>query len=272
MDHDFQSQVLELNRTLDSVAEANVRAAELMMELEAARATAEESDRCKSVFLATMSHELRTPLNAIIGYSEMMREELLRLGQGELADDASRIRCAGSHLLEMIHDILDYTNIESGAVQVTLETVNVMPLLSEVASAISPAAGEGGNSVQVLPCSLRMRTDPERLRQCLIHLLTNAAKFTREGVISLSATAEAGNVCIHVRDTGIGIPAGKMALLFQPFVQLDNSPSRRHGGTGLGLAISRKLCRLMGGDLGVASRAGGGSTFTITMPESRDGR
>ncbi|MDX1983537.1 MAG: HAMP domain-containing sensor histidine kinase, partial [Bryobacteraceae bacterium] len=223
-------------------------------------------NRCKNVFLATMSHELRTPLNAIIGYSEMVREELARLGQPALAEDTSRIRSAGIHLLQLIHDILDYTNIESGAIEIEREEVALGALLNEAASAIEPLAAANGNRIEIHSTELRIHTDPMRLRQCLTNLLTNAAKFTSDGAITVLAEEIGGTVAIRVRDTGMGIPSAKLPILFQPFVQVDDSPARLRGGAGLGLAICRRLCRLMGGDVTVESRLGEGSTFTLLLP------
>ena len=269
------------DETLARLADANAFAAELLVELETAkaqleaqnqqletaRAAAEESARCKSVFLANMSHELRTPLNAIIGYSELLLEDRVAASQAGAAGDLERIRAAGLHLLTLISDVLDLSKIEAGGMTLLPESVSVQASLDSAAAIARPLMANNRNRFEVrgpaVPCWVR--ADPTRLRQCLLNLLSNAAKFTRDGEVRLEVEAAGAVVHFHVTDTGIGIPAERLHLLFQSFVQLPGT-DRFRGGTGLGLVISQKLARLMHGDVTVRSEAGRGSTFTLTIP------
>ncbi len=269
------------DETLARLADANAFAAELLVELETAkaqleaqnqqletaRAAAEESARCKSVFLANMSHELRTPLNAIIGYSELLLEDGVVASQAGAAGDLERIRAAGLHLLTLISDVLDLSKIEAGGMTLLPEPVSVQASLDSAAAIARPLMASARNRFEVVapavPCWVR--ADPTRLRQCLLNLLSNAAKFTRDGEVRLEVEVAGAAVHFHVHDTGIGIPAERLHLLFQSFVQLPGT-DRFRGGTGLGLVISQKLARLMHGDVTVRSEAGRGSTFTLTIP------
>ena len=221
-----------------------------------------------------MSHELRTPLNAIIGYSEMLQEEAQDQHAEGFVPDLQRINAAGKHLLELINDILDLSKIEAGKMELYLETFEVGPLVRDVAAVLEPLAQKNANrlEVQCAPDVGAMRADLTKLRQALFNLLSNACKFTEQGVVTVSVTREAAtadggdSIVFAVRDTGIGMTPEQMARLFEEFGQADASTTRRYGGTGLGLAISRRLCRMMGGDITVASEPGRGSTFTIRLP------
>lgn len=264
------------------MADANAYAAELLVDLEItrqrleeqnraldhARQQAEESARCKSVFLATMSHELRTPLNAIIGYSEMLSEDAEAQGLTDMSRDLDKIRSAGRHLLGVISDILDFSKIDAGRMTVKMETVRVLPVLEEVFATALPLARNNGNRL-TLECgdaSLHVLADRLRLSQCLLNLLSNAARFTSSGEIKISAVcAERDIANLVVQDTGIGMTPEFLGRLFEPFTQADGSEIRTQGGTGLGLAISRRLARLMGGDLTVESSHGEGSAFTLRL-------
>jgi PAS domain S-box-containing protein len=242
-------------------------------DLRRARDEAEEADRVKSQFLASMSHELRTPLTAILGYAEILQEELQERNQTDLLPDLQHIHGQGKHLLALINDLLDMSKIEAGKLQLIVETFNLAELIEDVAATIRPLAEPNGNRLVlsgVGPELGLMSADSTRLRQCLLNVLSNAAKFTTRGEISLTVTRRSLQgqdwVSFKVVDTGIGMTEEQVHKLFQPFVQIDRSTTRKFEGNGLGLAITRRLCRMMGGDIGVDSTINEGSTFTITLP------
>ena len=239
--------------------------------LHASKEAAEVANQAKSVFLASMSHELRTPLNAIIGYSEMLEEDASDSGQEHLLPDLAKIRSAGRHLLGVINDILDLSKIEAGKTELYLETFDVAALVEDVAATVRPLVEDRGNrfEVSVDDGVGEMHADLTKVRQTLINLLGNAAKFTEAGSVTLSARREAASddiVVFEVTDTGIGIRPEAIERLFEPFTQAESSTTRRYEGTGLGLAISRRFCLMMGGDIDVQSEPGRGSTFTVRLP------
>jgi signal transduction histidine kinase len=254
------------------VTELAERARVASIEEERARAAAAQAlaaSEAKSVFLATMSHELRTPLNAVIGYSELIAEELIDSGRPDLREPAERVVAAARHLLGQISDILDLTKIEADRLELTVERFEVEPMFAELVRTFEPLLQQRGNQARVVveAGAAALVADPARVRQILVNLLSNANKFTERGEITLSARAAAdGAIALAVHDTGIGIAADKLAVIFEPFTQADSSTTRRYGGTGLGLAICRKLAAKMGGALAVESSPGRGSTFTLTMP------
>ncbi|MEN9856821.1 MAG: hypothetical protein RLZZ157_1947, partial [Pseudomonadota bacterium] len=236
------------------------------LEAEADRASAVAANKAKSAFLAVMSHELRTPLNAVIGYAEILEEDLQAEGMTQQFEDANKIRGAGRHLLGVINQILDLSKIEAGSMET--ECIDYCPstLVREVIDTTRPLVEAGGNTLAVSAQGLPQGVgDPTRLRQCLFNLVSNAAKFTQNGVISVDARVEGPLLVFHVKDSGIGMNDAQMAKVFEPFVQADESTTRKFGGTGLGLAITRKLARLMGGDASVTSTLGQGSTFTLSI-------
>jgi signal transduction histidine kinase len=233
---------------------------------------AEQANQAKSQFLANMSHELRTPLNSIIGYSELLEEVCEDRNIDGLGSDLRKIRNSGRMLLDLMNDLLDYAKTEAGKAQLTCEAVSVARVMQEVADTVEPMARNNGNRLALeMPAdALNVWADHIRFRQSLMNLASNACKFTENGTITLSvavaAPENAGRCAVQVRDTGIGIALEKTGKLFEAFVQLEPSATRRYSGTGLGLAISRKFCRLMGGDITVESQAGCGSVFTLSLP------
>ncbi len=242
---------------------------------EAARTAAESANAAKSQFVANMSHELRTPLNAIIGYSEIVKEDALERGDEASAKDLDRVVLAARHLLTLINDILDLSKIEAGKMELSLETVDIAALLSEVSATVGPMAGANRNKLVVTRAedAIGLRTDPVKLRQCLLNLLSNACKFTKNGRVSLSVgRTEAGDLWFEVSDTGIGMTPAQTKLLFNAFTQADASITREFGGTGLGLMLTRRMAQLLGGDVSVSSEAGKGSTFKLAVQDFANAR
>lgn len=235
-----------------------------------------KATRHKSEFLANMSHELRTPLNAVIGYSELLQEEMEEQNHEEYVPDLHKINSAGKHLLALINDVLDLSKIEAGKMDVFMEDAEIGQIVDEVRMTIKPFIESFGNTFKVSAASGRIRTDVTKLRQVLFNLLSNAAKFTEDGVVSLETARVPKDGSdfwqFKISDTGIGIAPEKMGRLFEEFSQLDAEVARKHGGTGLGLAISQRFCQMLGGDITVTSRIGEGSTFTVTLPAQKDER
>jgi PAS domain S-box-containing protein len=240
--------------------------------MEEAKRLAEQANQTKSRFLANMSHELRTPLNAIIGYSEMLREEAEEGGQEAMVPDLDKIQGAGRHLLGLINDILDLSKVEAGRMELFLERLETEPFVREVASTVEPLVRQRGNALrlEIGDAPAHLRTDATKLRQILLNLLGNAAKFTENGTVTLRVerhAAEGGErVRFRVIDTGIGMTPEQVGRLFQPFTQADASTTRRYGGTGLGLTISKHFAEMMGGEVQVESEPGAGTEFRVELP------
>jgi signal transduction histidine kinase/CheY-like chemotaxis protein len=269
----FIAMLLRRNQTIsDRVKEATSELANTAIKLEKARDAANAANQAKSAFLANMSHELRTPMNAILGYSEMLMEEAEDLEQEDFIPDLKKINQAGNHLLSLINDVLDLSKVESGKMEAFAEDIDVDNLIDEVSGTAQPLMEKNSNTLSIERSGQlgRAHQDLTKLRQNLFNLLSNAAKFTHDGTVTLHAerTVEAGVdwLTLAVSDTGIGIPADKIDHVFEEFTQADDSTTRDYGGTGLGLAISRRFCELLGGSLSAASETGKGSTFTIRIP------
>jgi PAS domain S-box-containing protein len=243
-------------------------------ELKHAKEAAESASRVKSAFLANMSHELRTPLNAIIGYSEILVEDATDRGDKESISDLQKIQSAGKHLLGLINDILDLSKIEAGRMDIYLEQVFLAKLVDEVKVIVQPMVAKNGNKlvIECPPDIGSLRTDLTKLKQNLINLLSNAAKFTNNGEVKLTLTGMKGpegekKIRFAISDTGIGMNEEQLGKLFQSFTQADSSTTRNFGGTGLGLTITRHFCTMLGGSIDAASEPGKGSTFTMVLPD-----
>ncbi len=237
---------------------------------------AETANRAKSLFLANMSHELRTPLSAIIGYAEMLVEEVEDgAGPDEVVRDIRKVETNARHLLGLINDVLDLSKVESGKMETYAETFDVADMVREVAATAEALVRKKENRLEViLPEGIgSMHSDITRIRQVLLNLLSNAAKFTEKGLVTLSATREAGLdgsdwMTFAVADTGLGLSEEQVAKLFQRFQQADASTTRRFGGTGLGLSLTKAFGELLGGEVGVRSAPGEGSTFFMRIPST----
>jgi signal transduction histidine kinase/putative methionine-R-sulfoxide reductase with GAF domain len=268
----FTAKEAELAKTFADQAVIAIENTRLFDEIQdKSRQLAEASER-KSQFLSSMSHELRTPLNAIIGLTEMMVSNAARFGTEKALEPLRRVNAAGTHLLSLINEVLDLSKIEAGKLDLNPERINLARLIDEVVGTAGQLAEKNKNRLVVeAPENMGALTaDSMRLKQILLNLLSNACKFTKEGEVALRVRKVADGrewVELAVADTGIGLTAEQQAKLFQDFTQADSLTARRYGGTGLGLAISRKLARMMGGDVTVASEQGKGSVFTVRLPE-----
>jgi len=272
----FNHMALQIRGAFSTLEESNqqleLRVHERTAELVEAKDAAEAATRAKSTFLANMSHELRTPLNSIIGYSEILEEDAESFGQPEFIPDLHRIQGSSKHLLGLIDSILDLSKIEAGQLLLKLQPIRLKDLLSQVMATLYPVATAQENTV-ILENNSTVKvldSDPDKLRQCLLNLLSNANKFTHQGQITLiiedRLQGDDAWVDFNVVDTGIGIKADQLDVIFEPFSQADNSSTRAYGGTGLGLAITRQLTEMLGGRIKVLSTVGEGTRFTISLP------
>ena len=239
----------------------------------AAKDAAESAYRTKSTFLANMGHELRTPLNAILGYCQIVEEEAEEAGHVDYLPDLQRIQKSGTHLLGLISQILDLSKIEAGKMELHYESFAVLPVLEEVTASFTELAAKNNNRIETrYDASLgSMHADLEKVRQILSNLVSNAAKFTSDGVITIEAVRSAQPdgeepFLFKVRDTGIGIAEERISGIFEPFTQADFSTSRKFGGAGLGLALTRRFCEMMNGEIDVDSEPDVGTTFQVSLP------
>ncbi len=248
------------------------RVLERTLELEKTKDLAESATKAKSQSLANMSHELRTPLNAIIGYSELLIDMAHEEGNAVGVNNLERITASGKHLLFLVNDILDLARVEAGKMDLFIEEFDIFDVVEEV-RVVSEALMPINNNTMSIECSKDigyMRTDQLKVRQVLLNLLSNAAKFTDHGKVSLSAKRECRDgddwVSFTIRDTGIGMTPEEAERLFQPFTQADASTVRKYGGSGLGLSLCLSLSRMMGGDVTMETKSGSGSAFEIYLP------
>jgi len=251
-------QVLERKRTADELSDA--------------KDAADEASLAKSAFLANMSHELRTPMNAILGYAEMLAEDAKEEGNDEQLADIREISDAGEHLLSLLNDVLDISKVEAGRMDLYLETFDLTKMIDEVASTTRALVDNNKNKMEVSIADDigEMHADVTKVRQILFNLMSNAAKFTTGGTITLFGERRSGKdgdiIRLGVSDDGIGIPEDKLDKIFEEFSQADDSTTKNYGGTGLGLAIVKRFCHMMGGDIWVESTVGEGSSFILELP------
>jgi PAS domain S-box-containing protein len=235
---------------------------------------ASAANRAKSEFLASISHELRTPLNAILGYTQLLSDGITAPVTVAQQNQLLRIRASATHLLGLIDEVLSFSRLEAGRERLALDDVDVDSVLDDAMAIVRPLAAAKELPLQLEPTAdasgapLRIETDVLKLRQILVNLLTNAVKFTDRGTVTLAARVDGRDVIFSVRDTGIGIPAEHLERVFEPFWQVEQAASRRVGGTGLGLSVTRRLARLLGGEVSVASVPGDGSTFEVRLPRA----
>jgi signal transduction histidine kinase len=267
----FSEKQIELASTFADQAAIAIENVRLFDEIQDKNRQLAEASEHKSQFVSSVSHELRTPLNAIIGLTEMMVKNAARFGTEKAQEPLQRVNRAGTHLLGLINQVLDLSKIEAGKLELNPQTVQLAPLINDVISTTGQLAEHNKNRLVVdAQENLGVLTvDPMRLRQILLNLLSNAFKFTKAGDVKLAARKVSNGssfVEFAVSDTGIGMTSEQQAKLFEEFSQADATTAQKFGGTGLGLAITRKLARMMGGDVTVASEPGKGSVFTVRLP------
>ena len=274
-----EDRTLQLTEQTRKTTEVNEKLYELNLKLSDANTKLSERGRelaeaslAKSQFLANMSHELRTPLNAIIGYSEMIQEDAQEKEINDFIPDLKKIREAGKHLLGIINDILDLSKIESGNVSLHVEEFKISMMIEDLGTTAAPLIEKNDNKLEIrIQENIgTMRGDIKRLRQILLNLLSNAAKFTENGKITIDASRENSDqndwIIFRVSDTGIGMTDEQKSKVFQAFSQADTSVTRKFGGAGLGLVISKRFCQMMGGSITFESEPGKGSSFCVKLP------
>jgi two-component system, NtrC family, sensor kinase len=267
----FTNKQMELLTTFADQAVIAIENVRLFDEIQDKNRQLQLASENKSQFVSSMSHELRTPLNAIIGLTDMLVKNAARFGTEKAQEPLQRVNRAGTHLLGLINQVLDLSKIEAGKLELNPQTVQLAPLINDVISTAGQLAEQNKNRLVVDAQENlgALTVDPMRLRQILLNLLSNACKFTKAGEVELAARKVSNGsnfVEFAVSDTGIGMTAEQQAKLFEEFSQADATTAQHFGGTGLGLAITRKLARMMGGDVTVASEPGKGSVFTVRLP------
>jgi signal transduction histidine kinase len=267
----FPKGTIHLLQTFAAQSVLAIQNARLFREIEDKSRQLQLASENKSQFVSSMSHELRTPLNAIIGLTDMLVKNAARFGTEKAQEPLQRVNRAGTHLLGLINQVLDLSKIEAGKLELNPQTVQLAPLINEVIGTAGQLAEQNKNRllVEAQENLGSLTVDPMRLRQILLNLLSNACKFTKQGEVTLRASRVSNGrqwVELSVSDTGIGMTAEQQAKLFEESTQADAATAQRFGGTGLGLAITRKLARMMGGDVTVASEPGKGSVFTVRLP------
>jgi two-component system sensor histidine kinase BarA len=260
---DAQDEELRLHRD-QLEAEVDIRTRELIE----ARDTALTANRHKSEFLANMTHELRTPIQAIVGYVDLVQEELELEGLVELQEDLDKVTNNSKRLLSLINSVLDFAKVEAGKMDVNPEKISTSIIVGNVKETVLPLVLKNHNELKLVGADLNldMFVDREKLEQVLVNLLTNACKFTNEGVLTFETVLEDKSVRFSVVDNGIGIEESHVKSIFEEFQQVDGSQSRQFQGTGLGLAICKRFCELLGAEIGVVSTLGEGSTFFVKVP------
>jgi signal transduction histidine kinase len=248
--------------------EAREHAEHARSEAEAARAEAERANNSKTDFLAVMSHELRTPLTAIMGYEELLSDGITGPVTELQRQQLGRINASAHHLLGLIDEILTFARVDIGRERVRWESLSVNHTLSDAAALVEPMASAKTLKlvVNLMGEDQSIQTDGTKLRQMLVNLLSNAIKFTEKGEVQLGCAVNEGVLEVTIADTGVGIAAENIEYVFEPFWQAEQTATRKTSGTGLGLSVTRKLARLLGGDVTVASRTGAGTTFLLTLP------
>jgi signal transduction histidine kinase len=252
---------------LDLMAELGRRAA-LAIDNALLYEQARSADRAKANFLAVMSHEFRTPLSAILGYADILTARVHGELTAKQANHVERVKASVRHLSHLVDEILSYASMEAGRERVRPERLELVALAADVAGIMEPIAEAAGLELRsaLPPNPVELVTDGSKVRQILINLLSNAIKYTQSGHVELVVEVRGGGVICRVSDSGPGIPAEHLEDVFEPFWQVERSDRRRVTGTGLGLAVARRLARLLGGEVRVASEVGEGSTFTLELP------
>ncbi len=263
---DFSQQVSVYNR--DEFGDLAAHLNSTTQQMGAANRDLQVASKHKSEFLANMSHELRTPLNAIIGFARIVSRKCADVLPPKQMDNLGKITTSADHLLALINGILDLSKIEAGKMDMHIEQFDPAVVLKNCARMGGPLKGNKPITISTdIPDDLpNVTTDRDMLRQITLNLLSNAVKFTHKGTITLSSTAQDGQITVLIRDTGIGIDPETLPIIFDEFTQAEGHPARKFGGTGLGLAISSKMAALLGGNLTVTSEEGVGSTFALTIP------